>query len=116
MANFLCCVIFIDLGNGEIGFVNLVRNRKHLSTNPDDILNIRHTKDTQTFRKPYFSSDPAHLQGGLKETSCDFPTLLHFSAHHGLERLTSVLLECPGAVLANQMKNCSDMTPAELSE
>ena len=33
-------------------------NGKHLSTNPDDILNIRHTKDTQTFRKPYFSSDP----------------------------------------------------------
>ena len=50
------------------------------------------------------SLDPAHLQGGFKETSCDFPTLLHFSAHHGLERLTSVLLECPGAVLANQMK------------
>ena len=30
---------------------------KHLSANPDDILNIRHTKDTQTFRKPCFSSD-----------------------------------------------------------
>ena len=62
------------------------------------------------------SLDPAHLQGGFKETSCDFPTLLHFSAHHGLERLTSVLLECPGAVLANQMKNCSDMTPSELAQ
>ena len=56
-----------------------------------------------------------HLQG-LKETSCDFPTLLHFSAHHGLERLTSVLLECPGAVTANQMRNCSDMTPSELAQ
>ena len=52
----------------------------------------------------------------LKETSCDFPTLLHFSAHHGLARLTSVLLECPGAVSANQMRNCSDMTPAELAQ
>ena len=60
--------------------------------------------------------DASYLQGGLKETSCDFPTLLHFSAHHGLERLTSVLLECPGAVTANQMKNCSDMVPAELAQ
>ena len=55
-------------------------------------------------------------QHGLKETSCDFPTLLHFSAHHGLERLTSVLLECPGAATANQMRNCSDMTPSELAQ
>ena len=61
------------------------------------------------------SQDPSYLHA-LKETSCDFPTLLHFSAHHGLERLTSVLLECPGAVTANQMKNCSDMIPAELAQ
>ena len=62
------------------------------------------------------SLDPAHLLSGFKESTCDFPTLLHFSAHHGLERLTSVLLECPGAALANQMKNCSDMSPAELAQ
>ena len=55
-------------------------------------------------------------QREFKETSCDFPTLLHFSAHHGLERLTSVLLECPGAVTANHLKNCSDMVPAELAQ
>ena len=30
---------------------------KNLSTNADEILNIRHTKDTQTFRKPSLMSE-----------------------------------------------------------
>ena len=51
-----------------------------------------------------------------KDMTSDFPTLLHFSASHGLERFTSVLLECPGAAIANQMRNCADMTPPELAQ
>lgn len=46
----------------------------------------------------------------------EFPTLLHFSACHGLDRLTSVLVDCPGARDAIQMRNISDMTPAELAQ
>ena len=30
---------------------------KHFSASSDEILNIRHTKDTQTFRKPSLTSD-----------------------------------------------------------
>ena len=32
-------------------------NGKHFSANADEILNIRHTKETQSFRKPSLSSD-----------------------------------------------------------
>ena len=34
-----------------------------------------------------------------KELS-EYPTLLHFSAAHGLEQLTCALLDCPGAQAA----------------
>ena len=45
----------------------------------------------------------------------EFPTLLHFSACHGLSKLTSVLMDCSGSKDAIQMRNTSDMTPAELA-
>jgi hypothetical protein len=32
-------------------------NGKHFSASADEILNIRHTKDTQSFRKPSLTSD-----------------------------------------------------------
>ena len=49
-------------------------------------------------------------------TDCgEFPTLLHFSACHGLSKLTSVLLDCVGSNDAIQMRNASEMTPAELA-
>ena len=34
--------------------------------------------------------------GGRREM-CQYPTLLHFAAAHGLEQLTGALLDCPGA-------------------
>ncbi len=45
----------------------------------------------------------------------EFPTLLHFSAFHGLLNLTCLLLECPSVEVAIDIENCSDMTPSELA-
>lgn len=45
-----------------------------------------------------------------------YPTLLHFAAHVGLERLAMALLEGPGGEQACHIRNCDDLTPAELSE
>ena len=44
------------------------------------------------------------------------PTLLHFAARFGLEKLTWQLLECPGGEIACDMRNTNDMTPADLAE
>ena len=35
-------------------------NGKHFPANADDILNIRHTKETQSFRKPSLTTDKEH--------------------------------------------------------
>lgn len=52
-----------------------------------------------------------------KETSPEeYPTLLHFAARFGLERLGLLLLECPGAEVATEMKNASGKNPAELAD
>lgn len=45
-----------------------------------------------------------------------FPTLLHFSARFGLEKLTSQLLDCPGGDLACDIRNVQDFTPADIAE
>ncbi|XP_076662870.1 DBB domain-containing protein stumps isoform X3 [Andrena cerasifolii] len=44
------------------------------------------------------------------------PTLLHFAARFGLERLAWQLLECPGGDLACDLKNVAELTPADLAE
>ncbi|XP_018046164.1 PREDICTED: phosphoinositide 3-kinase adapter protein 1 isoform X2 [Atta colombica] len=44
------------------------------------------------------------------------PTLLHFAARFGLEKLAWQLLECPGGDLACDLKNVSELTPADLAE
>ncbi|XP_043488203.1 uncharacterized protein LOC122515076 isoform X2 [Polistes fuscatus] len=44
------------------------------------------------------------------------PTLLHFAARFGLERLAWQLLECPGGDLACDLRNVSELTPADLAE
>lgn len=46
----------------------------------------------------------------------EFPTLLHFAAKFGLEKLAMQLLECPGAEVAYEYRNIYDMTPLELAE
>ncbi|XP_029173623.1 phosphoinositide 3-kinase adapter protein 1 isoform X2 [Nylanderia fulva] len=44
------------------------------------------------------------------------PTLLHFAARFGLEKLAWQLLECPGGDLACDLKNVSELTPTDLAE
>lgn len=44
------------------------------------------------------------------------PTLLHFAARFGLEKLAWQLLECPGSDLACDLRNASELTPADLAE
>jgi hypothetical protein len=46
----------------------------------------------------------------------EFPSLLHFAASHGLVKLVSVLLGCPGASIANEMKNGASMNPAQMAQ
>ncbi|XP_012228798.1 uncharacterized protein stumps isoform X1 [Linepithema humile] len=44
------------------------------------------------------------------------PTLLHFAARFGLEKLAWQLLECPGGDLACDLKNIAELTPTDLAE
>ena len=46
----------------------------------------------------------------------EFPTLLHFAACHGLVKLVSLLIECPGSNIAIELKNGADMSPAEMAQ
>ena len=46
----------------------------------------------------------------------EYPTLLHFGARFGLEKLCWQLLDCPGGEQACQMRNANHQTPIELAE
>lgn len=46
----------------------------------------------------------------------EFPTLLHFTAKYGLEKLSWQLLESPGGEQACQVRNSSHLTPTEIAE
>lgn len=46
----------------------------------------------------------------------EYPTLLHFAARWGLERLGLLLLECPGAEEAVEMRNAAGKSPADIAE
>ncbi|XP_014487646.1 PREDICTED: phosphoinositide 3-kinase adapter protein 1 isoform X3 [Dinoponera quadriceps] len=56
---------------------------------------------------------PTHKNHTSPEES---PTLLHFAARFGLEKLAWQLLECPGGELACDLRNVSELTPADLAE
>ncbi|XP_065145052.1 B-cell scaffold protein with ankyrin repeats-like [Paramisgurnus dabryanus] len=45
----------------------------------------------------------------------DIPTLLHFSAQHGLRDLAGALLQCPGAMQALKITNKYGYTPLDLA-
>lgn len=53
---------------------------------------------------------------GHKRSHEEFPTLLHFAAKFGLEKLAMQLLECPGADIAYETRNIYDLTPLEMAE
>lgn len=46
----------------------------------------------------------------------EFPTLLHFAAKYGLERLCLQLVEFPGGIIACDIRNVSGKTPEEIAE
>ncbi|XP_051156059.1 phosphoinositide 3-kinase adapter protein 1 isoform X3 [Leptopilina boulardi] len=46
----------------------------------------------------------------------EYPTLLHFAARFGLEKLAFQLLESPGGEQASDIKNVSELSPADLAE
>ncbi|XP_021917615.1 phosphoinositide 3-kinase adapter protein 1 isoform X3 [Zootermopsis nevadensis] len=46
----------------------------------------------------------------------EYPTLLHFAARNGLEKLAWQLLECPGGEHACEIRNACELTPAEMAE
>ncbi|XP_054726447.1 phosphoinositide 3-kinase adapter protein 1 [Anastrepha obliqua] len=53
----------------------------------------------------------------IRESSPEeYPTLLHFAARWGLNRLCIQLMECPGGDTACGIRNCTGKTPAELAE
>ncbi|XP_036323209.1 uncharacterized protein LOC118737066 isoform X2 [Rhagoletis pomonella] len=53
----------------------------------------------------------------IRESSPEeYPTLLHFAARWGLNRLCIQLMECPGGDTACGIRNCIGKTPAELAE
>jgi phosphoinositide 3-kinase adaptor protein 1 len=60
---------------------------------------------------PFAAAVHAH-----KHSHEEFPTLLHFAARFGFEKLALQLLDCPGADIAYDIKNVHDMTPAELAD
>ncbi|XP_064213950.1 phosphoinositide 3-kinase adapter protein 1 isoform X1 [Tribolium castaneum] len=51
-----------------------------------------------------------------KHSHEEHPTLLHFAAKFGFEKLALQLLDCPGADVAFDIKNIHDMTPSEIAE
>jgi phosphoinositide 3-kinase adapter protein 1 len=46
----------------------------------------------------------------------EYPTLMHFAARWGFERLGLLLLECHGAEMACEIKNVNGKTPADIAE
>jgi phosphoinositide 3-kinase adapter protein 1 len=58
------------------------------------------------------STNSLHKEASPEE----FPTLMHFAARWGLERLGLLLLECPGAEMACEIKNANGKTPADIAE
>ncbi|XP_011862378.1 PREDICTED: phosphoinositide 3-kinase adapter protein 1 [Vollenhovia emeryi] len=69
---------------------------------------------------PHFNllSTPSGMVSSHKNylSSEENPTLLHFAARFGLEKLAWQLLECPGGDQACDLKNVSELTPADLAD
>lgn len=64
------------------------------------------------FHRFYFSKLVARACAGHEE----YPTMLHFAAKFGLEKLLWHLLESPGGEQACQLRNAAQMTPADVAE
>ncbi|XP_055680044.1 uncharacterized protein LOC129788072 isoform X2 [Lutzomyia longipalpis] len=54
--------------------------------------------------------------GNREASSEEYPTLLHFAAKWGLEKLCMRLLDCPGGDLATSLRNINGKTPLDLAD
>ncbi|KAK9693547.1 Dof, BCAP, and BANK (DBB) motif [Popillia japonica] len=52
----------------------------------------------------------------LKPRCEEFPTLLHFAAKYGLEKMAMQLIDCPGGDAASEIRNSNDCLPADIAE
>ncbi|XP_068157480.1 phosphoinositide 3-kinase adapter protein 1 isoform X1 [Drosophila tropicalis] len=57
-----------------------------------------------------------HFFTRLESSPEEYPTLLHFAARWGLNRLCIQLMECPGGDTACGVRNCIGRTPADLAD
>ncbi|KAH8312603.1 hypothetical protein KR044_011643, partial [Drosophila immigrans] len=57
-----------------------------------------------------------HFFTRLESSPEEYPTLLHFAARWGFNRLCLQLMECPGGDTACGVRNCAGRTPAELAD
>ncbi|CAG9772639.1 unnamed protein product [Ceutorhynchus assimilis] len=64
-----------------------------------------------THTTPFAASISVH-----KHSNEEFPTLLHFAAKFGLEKLAIQLMDCPGADVAYEIRNCFSKTPIEIAD
>lgn len=92
-----------------------------LSTTDSDKLDLYIVQSFQKNIPPNFNllasqSDSNGLRLHREASPEEYPTLIHFAARWGLERLALLLLECPGAEQACEMKNVNGKTPADIAE
>lgn len=93
-----------------------------LSTGENDKLDLYIVQSFQKNIPPNFhllsSQDDSSndLRLHKEATPEEYPTLMHFAARWGLERLGLLLLESPGAEMACEIKNVSGKTPADIAE
>lgn len=92
-----------------------------LSTTDNDKLDLYIVQSFQKNIPPNFhllasQSESNGLRLHREASPEEYPTLMHFAARWGLERLGLLLLECPGAEMACEMKNVNGKTPADIAE
>jgi phosphoinositide 3-kinase adapter protein 1 len=93
-----------------------------LSTADSDKLDLNVVQSFQKNIPPNFhllstEDEPSNSLRLHKDASPEeFPTLIHFAARWGLERLGLLLLECPGAEMACEIKNVNGKSPADIAE
>uniref|UniRef100_A0AAG5CUQ8 DBB domain-containing protein n=1 Tax=Anopheles atroparvus TaxID=41427 RepID=A0AAG5CUQ8_ANOAO len=94
-----------------------------LSTNDRDKLDLLLLKAFLRNVPPNYNLLNYGTGGGDVGQSChrdiypeEYPTLLHFAAKWGLERLCMQLIESPGGETACEMRNISGRTPSDIAE
>ncbi|XP_040153831.1 uncharacterized protein LOC120894974 [Anopheles arabiensis] len=94
-----------------------------LSTNDRDKLDLLLLKAFLRNVPPNYNLLNYGSGGGGAEMGChrdiypeEYPTLLHFAARWGLERLCMQLIESPGGEIACEMRNINGRTPSDIAE